>query len=292
MSECSLDFLPPRDSVDVGERHRGVLDVPRDRARSLGRTAVEASGQGWYRTADGRMVDWRELVERAVAAKVSIPPDFALPTAPARSSRRMTVQVTNETTMEAAQRLSTEAARVLALNFANGIHPGGGFLNGSRAQEESLCRSSALYQTLIGDPMYVFHAGRAQADSSDWAILSPEVPVFRADDGTELPTPWLMNVLTCAAPVVSHVGQARAAGLLRQRIARVLAIAAAYGYTTLVLGAWGCGAFGNDPHTTAASFRFWLSGDYCGAFDHVTFAITDWSAERRFLQPFVAAFTA
>jgi len=63
--------------------------------------------------------------------------------------------------------------RPAALNFANGIHPGGGFLHGARAQEEALCRSSALYETLVGDPMYVYHAARPRPDSSDWVIYSP-----------------------------------------------------------------------------------------------------------------------
>ncbi len=70
----------------------------------------------------------------------------------------------------------------------------------------------------------------------------------------------------------------------------MLAIAAAHGYADLVLGAWGCGAFGNEPHATAADFRAALAGPFDGAFDQVVFAITDWSPERRFLGPFHDAF--
>ncbi len=182
--------------------------------------------------------------------------------------------------------------RPLALNFANGVHPGGGFLSGATAQEETLCRSSALDQTLVGDPMYEVHARRRQPDSTDWAIYSPDVPVFRTDDGTELPHPWLLSFITCAAPVAPAVGRPRAADLLQQRIGRVLAIARAYGYATLVLGAWGCGAFGNDPRRTAVDFRQALENDYGGAFSEVVFAITDWSPERRFLGPFREVFAA
>jgi uncharacterized protein (TIGR02452 family) len=73
---------------------------------------------------------------------------------------------------------------------------------------------------------------------------------------------------------------------LQHRIHRVLAIAQAYGYSVLVLGAWGCGAFANDPRRTAIDFRQALENDFCGAFSDIVFAITDWSPERRFLGPF------
>ena len=110
------------------------------------------------------------------------------------------IQVSNETTILAAQRLSENGLRPLALNFANAIQPGGGFLHGALAQEETLCRSSALYATPVGDPMYEAHNQRPLPDSTDWAIYSPEVPFFRTDEGTALEQPWLLSILTCAAP--------------------------------------------------------------------------------------------
>jgi uncharacterized protein (TIGR02452 family) len=152
------------------------------------------------------------------------------------------VQVTNETTLGASRCLVESGLKPLALNFANGVHPRGGFLSGARAQEEVLCRSSALYQTLAGDPMYLAHSRRPRPDSTDWAIYSPDVPVFRADDGSELWHPWLLSFLTCAALYAPAIGQPKSGDLLRRRIHRVLAIARAFGHATLVLGAWGCGA--------------------------------------------------
>jgi uncharacterized protein (TIGR02452 family) len=176
--------------------------------------------------------------------------------------------------------------RPLALNFANGIHPGGGFLRGALAQEEALCRSSTLFATLESDAMYGAHLSQGNYESSDWAILSPDVQVFRSDDGTALEKPWLLSFLTCAAPVATEVGQPRAGDLLQRRILRVLAIAAAWSFEVLVLGAWGCGAFENDPHRTARDFRTALEGPFAGAFRSVVFAIADWSEDRRMLGPF------
>jgi uncharacterized protein (TIGR02452 family) len=170
--------------------------------------------------------------------------------------------------------------------------PGGGFLIGARAQEEVLCRSSALHHTLVDDPMYDHHRLRPEPDSTDWAIYSPDVPVFRTDAGEELSDPWLLSFLTCAAPYAPAIGQPRAGDLLRQRIHRVLAIARAYGHAALVLGAWGCGAFRNDPERTARDFRHALDDDYSGAFSDVVFAITDWSPERRVLGPFRDVFAS
>jgi uncharacterized protein (TIGR02452 family) len=134
--------------------------------------------------------------------------------------------------------------------------------------------------------MYEAHRQDPRPESTDWAILSPDVPVFRKDDGTTLERPWLLSFITCAAPYAPGVRQPRAGDLLQRRILRVLGIARAYGYVTLVLGAWGCGAFENDPTRTATDFRSALEKEFRGAFCEVVFAITDWSPERKFLGPF------
>jgi uncharacterized protein (TIGR02452 family) len=280
-----LLLLPCLDSDERAARCRDALQIPRDRAAELGRTAVAAAETGAYRDVAGRLVDWRDTVARARAAKRSLPPNAELPDAGPARFPQTRVQVANETTLVAARRQTDEGERVLALNFANGIHPGGGFLNGARAQEEVLCRSSALYATLQGDPMYAAHRRRPQPDSTDWAILSPDVPVFRDDEGTALDVPWMLNIVTCAAPYAPALGQPRAGDLLEARIRRVLAIARAYGYSALVLGAWGCGAFGNDPERTARDFKTAL-GEQAGSFAEVVFAIADWSPARRYLGPF------
>jgi uncharacterized protein (TIGR02452 family) len=138
--------------------------------------------------------------------------------------------------------------------------------------------------------MYADHRRRPLPDSTDWAIYSPDVPVFRTDDGTELEHPWLLSFITCAAPYAPDIGQPESGDLLQRRIHRVLAIARAYGHSSLVLGAWGCGAFENDPYRTAADFRDALENDFSGAFADVVFAITDWSPRRKFLGPFRDAF--
>ena len=234
-----------------------------------------------------------DAIARSVAETVSLPPDAALPHPfPAAPAEMLTVSVANETSLSAAKRITDAGSRPLVLNFANAVEPGGGFLSGSTAQEEYLCRSSALYATIKHSPMYAHHRAMG-ADSflaTEWAILSPGVPVFRGDDGYLLTEPWQYDTLTCAAPVARAVGLERATPAMHTRIDRVLAIARAYGYRSLVLGAWGCGAFHNDPVAIAGFFRDALTGKYLGAFDEAVFAITDWLPERKYLSPFARAF--
>jgi uncharacterized protein (TIGR02452 family) len=138
--------------------------------------------------------------------------------------------------------------------------------------------------------MYEAHRRRPRPDPTDWAIYSPDVPVFRKDDGTALEHYWLLSFLTCAAPYTPAIGQPEAGDLLQHRLHRILAIAQSNGYAALVLGAWGCGAFANDPRRTAVDFRQALENNFKGAFSDIVFAIVDWSPERRFLGPFRASF--
>jgi uncharacterized protein (TIGR02452 family) len=280
----ALEFIPCLDNDEMAAACRRDLDLSRGLATELGKTALEISDKGEYQTENGRVVRIAEQVARSLQQRVSIPPNAKLPEAQAPDFSVTRCQVINTTTLRAARQMSE--SNPLALNFANGIEPGGGFLWGARAQEECLCRSSALYVTLRGDPMYEAHRKRPLPDSTDWSILSPDVPVFRTDAGDFLDEPWNLSFLTCAAPYAPGVGQPESGDLLQQRIHRVLAIARGHGYTSLVLGAWGCGAFGNDARRTARDFRSALEGEFAGAFSDVVFAVTDWSSERRFLSPF------
>jgi uncharacterized protein (TIGR02452 family) len=284
-----LTITPPVDSTELARENQRFLEIRHEIAESLGRSALEAMDQGKYRT-DAGVVDWSAPIKAAEAAKVSIPPDASLPSVVDSKHAATHITVANRTTLAAARELVDQGHRPLALNFANGVEPGGGFLRGATAQEEALCRSSALYATLFGDPMYDFHRENDPAASSDWAILSPDVPVFRNDAGMEHDEPWLLSFLTCAAPYAPAIGRLDSEPMLRQRIHRVLQIARAYDYDTLVLGAWGCGAFANDAKQTARDFRGALEGEFAGAFARIVFAIADWSENRRFLGPFCEVF--
>ncbi|MBW3600344.1 MAG: TIGR02452 family protein [Planctomycetes bacterium] len=265
--------------------------MSRKQAAALGRQTLDFLEAGRYATEDGDVVEISEPVQNAVAGVRSYPPGCNPPHRRTRS-HATSIEVANETTLAAAQRLVDFGYRPAALNFASAKHPGGGFLSGARAQEESLARSSALYACLNGNPMYEFHRASRDPMYSDYVIYSPEVPVFRDDDGELLASPSLCSFLTSPAvnaKVVLERNPSRRSEIrkaMKRRIAKVLSVAAAHEHEALVLGAWGCGVFGNDTREIAELFRAALMGEFHGAFAQVIFAITDWSAEQRFIGPF------
>ncbi|WP_041833003.1 TIGR02452 family protein [Actinoplanes sp. N902-109] len=228
------------------------------RLRDMARTAVEIAERQAYRTARG--TDVRIDVSSAVAGTRLYEPDQDLPADDLRVGRRPrgaapVIEVTGESTLAAARRLGGDVA---ALVFASARNPGGGFRNGAQAQEESIARSSALYPCLLaaGD-FYAGHRSHSDLAYSDRVIYSPRVPVFRDDHGELLDDPYEVSFLTAAAPnrgALPAEEVPRVPEILRRRARRVLAVAAAHGHRRLVLGAWGCGVFRNDPTEVARAF--------------------------------------
>lgn len=269
--------------------------MERDVAARLGREAVAIVDDGGYVAPSGKRVDLRADVARAVAGTVTFPPETDV-AFPARGpASRTTYTVVNRTTLEACREWAAAGKRAAALNFASATSPGGGFLTGARAQEETLARSSGLYACLRDNPMYPFSQAQHNALYSHYVIYSPDVPVFRTDDGTLLESPYPVTFITAAAPNAKRLeraARARIPGVLTERLHKVLAVAAQCGHDTLILGAWGCGAFGNDPAMVAPLFGAALRGPFAGVFAHVEFAILDLSDEQRFIGPFRDEFVA
>lgn len=285
----------------MGDELSETIKISRERAAALGRETVAILEAGYYLTGTGVRVDIGEVVARATAATVTYGPTDELPqqsSQPSPQAVTMTVQVRNTTTLAGVRLLQAQGCDPAALNFASATHPGGGFLSGARAQEEYLARSSGLWACLRDNPMYAFHHERLDPFYSHYVIYSPGVPVFRDDRGALLETPYPCAILTSpavhAARVQKYMPQrlGEIGPVMFERILKVLAVAERHGHRSLVLGAWGCGAFGNDGDQIAGLFRQALEAQYRGAFDHVLFAITDWSEDERFIGPFLRAFGA
>ncbi|MFF7047312.1 TIGR02452 family protein [Streptomyces griseorubiginosus] len=271
------------------------------RLRGLAQETEQIVAAGRYRAPDGREVLLAAQIEAARAGTrmfgpgpVEVP-DFA-PAADFAPADTF-FEVTGESSLEAARRLGEAgseasavraggrpAGRVAVLNFASARNPGGGFLNGAQAQEEALCRASALYTCLLrAREFYDHHRAHRDPFYTDRVIHSPAVPVFRDDRGRLLDSAHLVGFLTAAAPnagVVRRTAPERVAELPRAlavRAEQVLSVAVAEGYRRLVLGAWGCGVFQNDPAQVAGAFRTLLApgGRFAGVFEHVVFGVLD-----------------
>jgi uncharacterized protein (TIGR02452 family) len=271
------------------------MAINRHKARIMAEDTVRAVEAGRYTNLLGEAVDIAPAVRRAVAGTVSYPPNAKLLQVAAREAAT-TYEVANESTLVAAERLAREGLRPVALNFASAKHPGGGFLKGAIAQEECLCRASALYACIRDNSMYAYHARQSDPMYSHYAIYSPDVPVLKTDDGVPLAQPYLCSFVTSPAPnagVVLERTPDRAAELeavMALRIELVLTVMAEHGHDAAILGAWGCGVFKNDPVTVAGLFRDALTGPFRGVFTRVVFAVLDWSDDRPFIGPFEKRF--
>ena len=209
-----------------------------------------------------------------------------------------TFEVANETTLEGLARLTPVASGPIGvLNFASARNPGGGFLKGAEAQEESLARSSALYASLTrASSFYERHRALSSALYTDAMTLSPGCPVIREDSGALLPRPLLATFITSPAPnagaaVQNHPNEVPRIGeVLVRRSELVLALAAAEGAADLILGAWGCGVFRNDPRVVAAAFATHLRGAWAGRFRRVLFSVYDTSEMKGTLRAFEEEF--
>ena len=272
------------------------LDIARDKAMSLGRETVDILTSGFYITPGRNKVEIQKSVNESVQGTITYSPEVQLSNG-IQLGNQTVIEVKNETTLNAVKRLIAMGYDdPVALNFASAESPGGGFLHGARAQEEYLARSSALYFCLVNNPMYRYHLSHLDPFYSDYVIYSPEVVIIRDDDGNLLDVPYKSSMITSPAVHANGVRRYKPeqgkeiAGVMWKRILKVFAVAVEQKHTAIVLGAWGCGAFGNDGDEIAALFQKALEDNFRGAFDHVIFAITDWSVEDRFIGPFSKAF--
>lgn len=185
------------------------------------------------------------------------------------------VEVTGEAVQDAALRFRGQ--RVTILNFASAVMPGGGVRWGALAQEEAICLSSGLLHGLEEQLDY-YEDNRACDDRNvgyDRMIWSADVPLVR-NGKFELVEPMPVNVVTYAAPNAHHklgADQASAArAIFRRRCMHVVRQASRWDTDVLVLGAWGCGEYANDPTMVAEEFKAAIASQ-AGSIKRVVFAI-------------------
>lgn len=273
--------------------------MKRSARKLLAEQTVEITNRGSYELETGQVVRIKDEVQACLKSTRFFTPEQLdkfrqdiLNTS--ASNSETTIEVENETTLTGIDTLlKANIGPVAVLNFASAKNPGGGFLNGSQAQEESLARSSALYESLRQAPKY-YEEHRAASSSlySDRMILSPNCPIFRDDAGNLLAQPHLATFITSPAPNAGAVAKnapediSTIPEVLTRRSEYILALAASEGYGNLILGAWGCGVFQNDPKMVAETFSKHLKGAWAGRFQRVRFSVLDTSIDQLIIQAF------
>ena len=202
------------------------------------------------------------------------------------------VIVTKNRSFEAARPYAEQGLKIAVLNFASSTNPGGGVTSGASAQEECLCRVSTLYPCLKDESMWdLFYAPHRKARNpmhNDDIIYTKDVFVFKDDDYQPLPKPFTVDVITCAAPTLREQSSNRynpsdgdkapditpedLLAIHERRGRLILESAAVNGAEVLILGAFGCGAFKNDPAVVAQAYANILP-EYLHYFRTIEFAV-------------------
>ena len=222
--------------------------------------------------------------------------------------------VTKNRTFEAAIKLHNtfHNKKICVLNFASATNPGGGVKHGARAQEESLCRCSTLYPTLdrrfLWEKYYDVNRAAHDCLHTDACIYSPEIIICKTDESYPQrmkEEDWVtVDVITCAAPNLRYEpsnlynpGDGETVSLNSdvlyqlhiKRAEHILTAAIDNKVDILVLGAFGCGAFRNDPYVVAKAYKDVLK-TFRGYFDRIEFAVftaeTEYSNYIAFLEEF------
>jgi uncharacterized protein (TIGR02452 family) len=192
--------------------------------------------------------------------------------------------------MSAAKRIYNKTKTVCVLNFASAKHPGGGFINGSMAQEESIAYISALYDSLTKYYLdfYKYHLEKCNSFYSDRIIYSKDVIVFKDENYNLLKNPYFINVITSPAVnagVIIKNNKSKQIEqinlIMEQRIRKIIKVAIKNGNKNIVLGAFGCGVFKNKIEDIAKIFKkILIKEGYDKYFETIVFAIYDKSGDK------------
>lgn len=197
-----------------------------------------------------------------------------------RKEKQTVISVVPLDTVTAGNKCVAENAfgKTALLNFSSYKNAGGMFLNGSKAQEECLCHASFLYNVLTRWEDAFYAQNRTclnRALYQNRALYVPDI-VFHQDGNV-----FSCDVITCAAPNKSaaqkycRVSDAENTEVLKSRIKYVLDIAEDNDVDTLILGAYGCGVFGQNPAEVAAVFQGCLETTHKNCFANIVFAILE-----------------
>lgn len=309
----NYDHLPRyRDPLHVTharrQRTREEEEV-RERRRQIAEETLRDVSNGYYYTVDGTKYGFIETQQYGQANTIYVAPDdkeirrWQNPTRPIRypcdPPVPATVSIVLSSTLKAIHYLNRPNVGVL--NFGNPLQPGGGFVSGAEAQEETLSRSSNLHCMLTsneGTEFYVHHLNAETDGFNTHAMIYAPVVIFIRDDTGRYVPPSKASVVTCAAvnrvEVRRHFREGREVEdevekTMRERMGRVLRLFEECGDRHLVLGSFGTGVFGNSVEMVAGIWADLLVGEgarFQKSFEQVIFAIRDQNTFEEFKDVF------
>ena len=215
------------------------------------------------------------------------------------------VTVVNGDCLEVGRTMMGEGLHPAILNMASNFRPGGGVINGSRAQEECIFRRSNLFMSLYRYDKDHFNILSAMNDNGNYRVsfieqgypmdenyggfYSGRVTVFKDANYERMTEPYQTSFISVAAlnihGLVSRLGRdvlcdgmltSEAVQITKNKIRTIYRIGVLHGHDSLVLGAWGCGAFGNPPRQMAHLFLDVLDEpEFKGRYRDIRFAIIE-----------------
>jgi len=245
------------------------------------------------------LVKTNERIKKSVAKstenqKLILEDDELVIPALERYRENAKVIVSKKRTYEAASKY--KGMKTAVLNFASAANPGGGVVHGASAQEECLCRCSGLYFNLdterMWDGFYAPHRSAKNPIHNDDIIFTPDVTVLKTDTLNPVlmkEEDWYdVDVITCAAPNLRdkpqnqynpgegdkkmNVSDKELLMIHEKRLRRILDVAVSEGEEVVILGAFGCGAFKNNPDVVALAAKNVIK-EYINAFQVIEFAV-------------------
>lgn len=267
--------------------------------KTLAETTLRIIQTGNYEV-NGRNISIKEEIGDCVFDTKTYSPEaleLLLQKATEQRETEAKVSVMHGSTIEAILHYQ-DTLKTAVLNFASAKNPGGGFMGGAIAQEESLARSSSLYASQTKDlTLYTINKKNPSFLYSDYMIYSPGVMFWMNDEGRFLENPVMVDVITSPAPnkgaMLQHGRRQEIANLeavFKKRMDKVFALAESKGVERLILGAWGCGVFKNDYEDVAAYFAELIAEKYRYSFKEIVFAIYDRSKTKGSLEIFQRVF--
>ena len=256
------------------------MNTNRKRRVEIAQETVDIINNGFYECLTGQRVELQKEINCMLEnTKLYRPDGFVLEKN--IRDQELSIQLSDETTFSAARRLNDDGVEACCLNFASAKNPGGGFLGGAQAQEECLARASALYVSLNSKfEYYEINRNFKSCIYTDHMIYSPAVPVYRDDNDQLLDEIYKTSVVTSPAINMGVIRSRESESIekafeeMTERIRKLLILCANEGQRHLVLGAWGCGVFQNDPEWIAKTFIKTLNSvEFEGVFGTVVFAI-------------------